>query len=165
MSHCRADHLETWWPKTKVISYFLHFCGLARWFFCLSRCQLESWVTCAADFSRELSWVWIIWTAPLHCLGPSLLLHTLSQELSSFSTPAQTSFHGSWFLNEQQQELRPHTIIGQKKWPILGDRRTACMYRAGKDLGGFYSSPMLPKTLVGVIQRPHPSVLPKDGNT
>ena len=29
---------------------------------------------------------------------------------------------------------------------------------------GFYSSPMLPKTLVGVIQRLHPSVLPKDGN-
>ena len=150
MPHCTADYLETWWPKTKVISYFLYFRGLAGWFLCFSRCRLESWVACAADFSWELSWVWIVRTAPLHHLGPSLLLHTLSpQDISSFSTPAWTSFHGSWLLNELQQELRPRAIIGQKQWPILEEGRAACMYRAGKDLGAFTAHLCSPNPWLG----------------
>lgn len=111
-----------------------------------SRCQLESWVTCAADFSRELSWSLNHMDGSLHCLGPSLLLHTLSQELSSFSTPAQTSFHGKLvFLNESNSRNSGLILLLVKKWPILGDRRTACMYRAGKDSGDFTAHPILPR--------------------
>lgn len=71
----------------------------------------------------------IVWGPHFFC---TLFLLKISHQSALQPEPP-----GSWLLNELQQELRPRTIIGQKKWPILGEGRAICMYRARKDLGGF----------------------------